>query len=291
MRTALKQAIFQAIGYPNAQAEDSVFKHVAGGSINAAYRFEVEGKPYFVKLNSAKRHPMMFELEANGLNGLQVDGAPRLPEVIANGYADDDAFLVLEWLESGNKQADFWETFGVQLAGLHKHTHKLFGWNEDNYIGSLFQSNSRMRHWTDFYIINRLDLQLEMAFDAGRLHQSISRMFNKLYPKLETFIPEEAPALIHGDLWSGNYLVGPQGEPVLIDPAVYYGHREIDLGMMQLFGGFSAEMYRAYDRAFPLQQGWQERIPIHQLYPLLVHVNLFGGGYVNQVENILRRFV
>ena len=285
MITAVSKTIFGE----STTAQPEV-QFVGGGSINQAAKLDYGKASYFVKWNSASRFPRMFELEANGLQALSEPGVIRVPKVLATGDAESDAFLVLEHIESGPKSADFWQTFGVQLANLHKQSHKLFGFKEDNYIGSLFQSNSQLRSWSDFYVINRLDAQLEMAFNDGKFHTSVSRSFNKLYKQIESIIPEEQPALIHGDLWSGNYLVGPEGEPVLIDPAVYYGHREMDLGMMHLFGGFSSELFEAYDKAFPLAEGWRERIPIHQLYPLLVHVNLFGGGYVNQVENILRRF-
>lgn len=289
MNAALLKSITQAI-YADENVAVPTVQSLSGGDINQAAKISFGKESFFVKWNSASVFPRMFELEANGLKTLAESGLIKIPKVVATSYADDNAFLILEFIESGSKPSNFWSAFGEQLANLHKQSHKLFGFEEDNYIGSLFQSNGQLRSWADFYIINRLDLQLEMAFNDGKMHQSISRLFNKLYPKLEALIPEEQPALIHGDLWSGNYLVGPNGEPVLIDPAVYYGHREMDLGMMQLFGGFAPEMFRAYDRAFPLQPGWQERIPIHQLYPLLVHVNLFGGGYVNQVESILRRF-
>ena len=291
MRAAIKTTLAQVLFGEERYAEEFTVSPVGGGSINAAYKVSRGSNTFFVKVNKAARHPLMFELEAKGLKALGETGAFRTPQVLGIGYADDEAFLVLEWIESGKHEPSSWENFGHALALLHKHTNKRFGWEDDNYIGSLSQSNGHMRKWADFYIINRLDAQVELAFNAGLLGRDHMSLFNKLYPKLEQLIPQEPPALIHGDLWSGNFMVAAAGEPVLIDPAVYYGHREMDLGMMQLFGGFDAEVFRAYHANFPLEKNWEERIPLHQLYPLLVHVNLFGGGYVSLVERAIKPFI
>lgn len=290
MNATLVEAVTRAIFHDQTAVKPTVTA-VTGGDINHAARVTFGDRPYFVKWNAAVKYPRMFALEANGLHALNSANAITTPHVVATAETAHDAFLVLDFVETGAQPTSFWNTFGKQLASLHRHTHKLFGFKEDNYIGSLFQSNMQLRSWADFYVINRLDVQLEMAFNAGKIHQSVSRAFNVLYTKLEELVPQEAPALLHGDLWGGNYLVGPHGAPVLIDPAVYYGHREMDLAMMHLFGGFSSQLFQTYHEVFPLQSGWQERLPIHQLYPLLVHVNLFGGGYVKQVEHVLKRFV
>lgn len=266
-------------------------KPVHGGSVNAAYKITRGSDTFFVKVNNAAHHPLMFELEAKGLLALQQTNTFRIPHVLANGYADDDAFLVLEWIETGRQNTVSAENFGQKLAALHRNTHRLFGLADDNYIGSLFQSNGQMRHWAEFYMINRLDHQLELAFNAGLLGAVHIALFSKLYPKLESLIPHEVPALIHGDLWYGNALTDTLGNPVLIDPAVYYGHREMDLAMMKLFGGFDDAVFRAYHQSFPLERGWEQRIPLHQLYPLLVHINLFGSGYVQSLEGALNHFV
>jgi protein-ribulosamine 3-kinase len=291
MRSGLKNAIFEACGFTDLPVDEVYFSSVSGGSINQAYRLEVDGERFFIKVNSASKYPLMFELEAKGLQGLRAEGGPQIPEFVANGYADDDAFLILRWIESGRKPTEFGEVFGKQLATLHRQTHKLFGWEEDNYIGSLFQSNSRLKKWHEFYIINRLDPHVEMAFNSGLLSKQHIRNFNTLYSKLDSLVPDEVPALIHGDLWGGNYLVDANGEPVLIDPAVYYGHREMDLAMMYLFGGFDHEVFDHYHANFPLENGWRDRVPLNQLYPLLVHVNLFGLGYVGQVDGALQPFI
>ncbi|MEJ2596144.1 MAG: fructosamine kinase family protein, partial [bacterium] len=185
---------------------------------------------------------------------------------------------------------DFWEEFARLLAELHKNTQPYFGLDHDNYIGSLVQSNFRHDAWTDFYREQRLEPQLRLAREAGHFNRNVTRAFDRFYHRIERIFPAEPPALLHGDLWSGNFMVNENGSAVIIDPAIYYGHREMDLGMSMLFGGFDRRFYSAYDQHFPLEPGWQERMDYCNLYPLLVHVNLFGGGYVQQVEQIIRRF-
>ncbi|MBK5285164.1 MAG: fructosamine kinase family protein [Bacteroidia bacterium] len=152
------------------------------------------------------------------------------------------------------------------------------------------QSNSQKRTWAEFFISERLEKQIAFAKDLGVIDNSTIQQFNNLYKRLPELIPEEAPSLLHGDLWNGNFMTGNDGKAWLIDPAIYYGHREMDLAMTKLFGGFSEEFYSSYIESFPLQKGFTERIDIHNLYPLLVHVNLFGGGYLIEVKNILSRF-
>jgi len=264
---------------------------LGGGSINAAYRIRYAGKEYFLKYNQANRYPKMFELEAKGLSILAKSKKIRLPEVIGTGEAGQTAFLLLEHIESGYPDNNFWEVFGKELADLHRETHVTFGLDHDNYIGSLPQYNTTSPSWSEFFIKQRLKPQLKMAAGKGFMNTSILNAFEKLFTKLQGLFPEEVPALLHGDLWSGNFLCDSNQTPVLIDPAVYYGHREMDLAMSKLFGGFSPRLYEAYHAAFPLEKGWQERVDLCNLYPLLVHVNLFGGGYVGQLQSSLRRFV
>jgi len=264
---------------------------LGGGSINAAYRIRYAGKEYFLKYNQANRYPKMFELEAKGLSILAKSKKIRLPEVIGTGEAGQTAFLLLEHIESGYPDNNFWEVFGKELADLHRKTHVTFGLDHDNYIGSLPQHNTTSPSWSDFFITQRLKPQLKMAAGKGMLNTTILKAFEKLFAELPVLFPDEVPALLHGDLWSGNFLCDSNQTPVLIDPAVYYGHREMDLAMSKLFGGFSPRFYEAYHAAYPLETGWQERVDLCNLYPLLVHVNLFGGGYVGQLQSSLRRFV
>jgi fructosamine-3-kinase len=173
---------------------------------------------------------------------------------------------------------------------MHRHTADSFGLDHDNYIGSLPQYNQKRENWPAFFAEMRLEPQMKMARDEGRMDASDQRSFEKLYERLDRIFPEEPPALVHGDLWSGNYMVGPEGEPYILDPAVYYGHREMDLGMSTLFGTFGDAFYRSYDAEYPLEKGWEERSDLANLYPLMVHVNLFGGGFASEVRTILRRF-
>ena len=263
---------------------------VGGGSINDAWRLHTEEGPFFLKTNDADRFPSLFEAEADGLARLRKTDTLRVPEVIAFGEDHDTTFLLLEHIGTGARGADFWERFGTGLARLHRHTAKAFGLERDNYIGSLPQPNRQHATWPEFFVHERLEPQLKLARDRRRVEAGMAFRFERLFHQLDALFPTEPPALLHGDLWSGNFLCDKEGRPVLVDPAVHYGHREMDLAMTRLFGGFDAELYRAYHAEHPLEQHWEERVDLCNLYPLLVHVNLFGGGYVAQVEAILRSF-
>jgi len=263
---------------------------VGGGSINEAWRLETDAGRFFLKTNNADRFPSMFEAEADGLKRLREAGPLRVPQVITHGEDHDDSFLLMEWVKGGIKGPGFWADFGRGLAQLHRHTQKHFGLERDNYIGSLVQRNTSASDWSSFFIHQRLEPQLKMARDRRRVEAGMAFRFERLFHQLDKLFPAEPPALVHGDLWSGNFLCDSESRPVLIDPAVYYGHREMDLAMTKLFGGFDAELYAAYHAEWPLEQGWKERVDLCNLYPLLVHVNLFGGGYVAQVEAVLKRF-
>ncbi len=232
----------------------------------------------------------MFETEAMGLALLDEPGHIRIPKVIGLGQEERTSYLLMEYLETGHRKKGFWEAMGQQLAALHRETNEQFGLDHANFIGSLPQSNNRYDSWPEFYQNERLMPQMRMALDAGQLTTSDLRQLENLCKRLPEICPEEPPALTHGDLWSGNFLVGPDSEPVLIDPSVSYAHREMDLGMSRLFGGFGREFYAAYREAYPLAFGFEQRLGIYQLYYLLVHVNLFGGGYVGSVRGILQRF-
>lgn len=263
---------------------------VGGGSINLCYRLETSEGLFFVKVNDAHRYPQMFEKEARGLGALAATGEIPVPEVIGFGENEKDAFLLLKFINSAARMEDFWDDFGHRLAALHKHSQPVFGFAHDNYIGSLFQSNREHKKWEDFFIEERLQPLKRMAFDHGEMDKQDMKAFDVFGKRLSEIFPQEPPALIHGDLWSGNYMVNESGKAVIIDPAVYYGHREMDLGMSQLFGGFYPRFYEAYHEAYSLQPGWRERLDYCNLYPLLVHVNLFGRSYLGQIRSILRKF-
>ncbi|MFM7022258.1 MAG: fructosamine kinase family protein [Flavobacteriales bacterium] len=256
---------------------------VSGGSINAAYCIITDKGKFFVKCNSASRYPGMFEKEAGGLRLLASSAAIALPEIVL----EDESFLVLKWVEVGRRKSNFYEIFGRQLAEMHRFSSANFGLDHDNYIGSLQQKNDWKKSWTEFFITCRIEPLLESA----KQHPSgIQKNLASLYKQLDNIFPVEKPALLHGDLWSGNYMVNETGNPLLIDPAVYFGHREMDIAMTTLFGRCDDAFYQSYHNAYPLHPGWEERIDICNLYPLLVHVNLFGRSYWSGVENILNRF-
>ena len=263
---------------------------ISGGSINHAARVDTTNGTFFLKANDAFLFPLMFEKEAHGLAVLKDTKLILIPEVIFTGEEDGLSFLFLKFIDSKLRSKNFWEDFGIALAKIHRITNDRYGFSEDNYIGSLLQCNKEYNRWSDFFIEERLEKQLRLAISTGRMNHSDSDMFNKIYQCLESLIPMSPPSLLHGDLWSGNFMTGNNGEPCLIDPAVYYGHREMDLAMTKLFGGFDEQFYESYNSVFPLSPGFNERVEIHNLYPLMVHVNLFGGQYVSQVRDILKKF-
>ncbi len=255
---------------------------IVGGCINNAIKINTDKGLFFVKWNTnAKAN--MFQTEYNGLKVLKDTNTIRIPNVLCF----DDDFLILEFIPPSNPNNAFWEVFGQKLALMHKQTHSKFGLDFDNYIGSLYQDNTQNKNWTEFFIQNRLQAQLSIGNFSGTLLSD----FDKLFQKLPNLFPNEKPALLHGDLWNGNFLAKNGDTPMLIDPAIYYGNREIDIAMSKLFGGFNSDFYFAYNESHPLENGWEDRIQICNLYPLLVHVNLFGGAYINQVKNILSYYV
>jgi fructosamine-3-kinase len=271
---------------------------VGGGDINRADAVTLaDGRRLFVKTN-AREPSGMFEAEARGLRWLAEAGALRVPAVVAAGRG----FLALELIDPPRGGAaapparDFDERLGRGLAALHRHGAPRFGLDHDNFIGRLPQDNAPASQpgWAAFYRERRLEAQLRLAVDEGLASSRMRRGFERLFRALDDdpvalLGPEEPPARLHGDLWGGNLLCDEAGAPCLCDPAVYGGHREIDLAMMRLFGGFGARAFAAYAEAWPLAPGHAERVALYQLYPLMVHVNLFGGGYVGQVEAIVER--
>ncbi len=262
-------------------------KQLSGGDINEAFEVSLgTGERIFVKT-----HPSppagMFEAEARGLRWLAEADAIRIPRVLA--VSDDSpAFLALELLMPAKRRPDFDEALGHSLAALHAFGAPSFGLDHDNFIGRLAQSNVVANDWPTFYWASRLEPQLRLATDRGLIDEKTRSSFDTLRLVLpERVGPEEPPSRLHGDLWAGNLHVDEAGRACLIDPAVYGGHREIDLAMMRLFGGFSERVFAAYGDAWPLAPGAGERISVYQLYPLLVHVNLFGGSYVASVKRAL----
>ena len=267
------------------------FSFAGGGCINHAGVCETRDRSFFLKWNALERFPGMFEAEAKGLKMLKRSCPLYVPGVICAGKADQFQFLVLENVREGSRAKDYWRNFGAGLARLHQTTAEKFGLEHDNYIGSLPQINTQASSWTDFFREYRLQAQLKLARDAGKADAALARKFDLLFGRLNLLLPEEPPSLIHGDLWGGNIMITSEGQPCLIDPAIYFGSREMDLAMTQLFGGFDNSFFSDYENVFPLEPGYRDRLHLYNLYPLLVHVNLFGGGYVRQVQSILQRFL
>ena len=264
---------------------------LSGGDINSAYKLNTSEGVFCVKINSRYTFPGMFEKEALGLKLLSEHSEFTVPNAITTGTFQDKTFLLLTFIESASRNSNFWGAFGEQLAAMHRQSHESFGLDYGNYIGSLHQENTPMKTWSEFYAQQRLLPQAKLAFDRGTVDNPFVKSMEALCAKLQEIFPTEPPALLHGDLWSGNYMVDDKGAPALIDPAVYYGHREMDLAMMQLFGGFDRSVFDIYDATYPLETGWNHRVDLCQLYPILVHVNLFGGSYIAQAKRIMQRYV
>jgi fructosamine-3-kinase len=264
---------------------------VGGGSINDARRIETSEGKFFAKINRATEFPGMFDAELKGLQFLKENSAFNIPEPISTGITEDIQWILMRNIDNASKKENFWELFGQRLAEMHRNSNEVFGLDYDNYLGSLKQHNSGRSDWPVFFKEMRIGPQLELARSQDLISTEMQRLFDKFFSRIERYFPEEPPAAIHGDLWTGNFMTDLTGEAVIFDPAVYYGHREMDLGMSKLFGGFDSRFYAAYHEAFPLEPGWEERIHIANLYPLLAHLNLFGGSYASQIMTILRRHI
>ncbi|MFD2727272.1 fructosamine kinase family protein [Hyunsoonleella rubra] len=263
---------------------------VSGGDISQAYKISTSNVDYFLKVNNAPEALTMFQTEAYGLQAIYKTNTIKTPKIIACDWFEGSAFLLLEFIESKPPLSKGFKTLGKQLANLHKCTSEYFGLSQDNFIGRLPQSNTKHQNWTDFYTYERLTPQLEMAKQNRLLQDSecpnAEYIKNRLHPLFESV----KPSLLHGDLWSGNYLISKDGEPYLIDPAVYYGHSEVDIAMSKLFGGFGEAFYEAYFSMLPSDEHTSARIEIYQLYYLLVHLNMFGRSYYCSVTSIIQKY-
>lgn len=265
-------------------------RSVSGGCIHNAQKLETDAGTFFLKYN-VLAEAANFRAEARGLALLRAANAIALPRVIATGEAEQNAFLLLAHIASAPKKRGFWTEFGQQLAALHRNTAATYGLDHDNFIGRLPQANAQTTTWTDFFIHQRLEPQFALANKQGLVDFQLRKQFDALYTRLDTLIPIEPPSLLHGDLWSGNFMVGSAGQPVLIDPAVHYGHREAEIAFTRMFGGFDREFYAAYNATWPLAPGWESRIPLFNLYPLMVHLNLFGRSYLPEIQHTLSKLV
>ncbi len=264
---------------------------VAGGCINETFAIRSSAGAFFVKSNHPE-HADTFAAEAAGLEALASARAVRVPQVVCTGHDERSAFLVLEYLTLEPLTEQATATLGHALADLHRHHAAHFGWLRDNVLGATPQPNGPLAAWPEFWRCRRLQHQLRLAADngyTGRLQSLGDTLLAALPVFFSTYTP--CPSLLHGDLWSGNAAATAGAVPVIYDPAVYYGDRETDIAMTQLFGGFSTRFYAAYNESWPLDSGYGVRRELYNLYHVLNHLNLFGGGYLRQAEGMLERLV
>ncbi|TCK17005.1 fructosamine-3-kinase [Thiogranum longum] len=262
---------------------------VGGGSINEAWRLEDENRSFFVKLNRAAKLDM-FEAEVEGLQALRQSCPLRIPEPLVWGTAEGQSYLAMEYLPLGGTGSA--TRLGEGLAALHRCTADRFGWHRDNTIGSTPQSNAQENRWITFWAEHRLGFQISLAVEAGagrELEAGGGELIEWLPALMDGREPEAS--LLHGDLWSGNYAFTQEGEPTIFDPAVYYGDRETDIAMTELFGGFGADFYAAYNNDWPLDPGYATRKTLYNLYHILNHYNLFGGSYLSQAQGMISRLL
>ena len=273
---------------------------VSGGDINKAYALTLNtGDHIFMKAN-AKENASFFTAEATGLSAIASTGTIDTPRILCTGTDDGEqvgySFLLLDYIESGKKRADYWETFARELAAMHNADTKAFvnggkfGFSQSNYIGARPQTNTPAENWVSFFREQRLAPQFKAA--DSNFTSNDRTLITKLLDHLEDFLAEpEKPSLLHGDLWSGNVFCGKNGKALLIDPAAYVGHKEADIAMTELFGGFPQSFYDAYREVNPLQDGYEERRDLYNLYHLLNHLNMFGQNYLDPVKSIVAEYV
>lgn len=293
MWTTIAAQITQATGY---EFQVSNQRAVGGGCINRGYALEGYQKAdssstrtYFVKLNQAAQLAM-FEVEALGLQQMRVQPTIRVPEPICWGVAENSAYIVLEWIDLGRGDRQSWSAMGQQLAAMHRVTSANgFGWDRSNTIGSTPQVNNWTKDWAEFFTQHRIAYQFKLAQRRGGHFPQQERLLTAIPELLANHQPQ--PALVHGDLWSGNAAVTATGEPVIFDPATYFGDREVDIAMTELFGGFPPEFYQGYSQAWPLDPGYDRRKTLYNLYHILNHFNLFGGSYEAQANRMIQQIL
>ncbi len=284
----VRDAVERVLGQPVVRVDA-----VGGGCISNATRVETKDQRVFLKWTPASQWPLL-RAEADGLAALASAGSELIiPKMLflSEAHDGDHGMLILDWVDQGRPSRTFWQLMGQGLAQLHRSKADAFGFAHNNFIGLTPQLNGWMSDWPTFFLERRLSPQVELARRNGRWRSSWNRLWDSLGRQLSELLPASpAPSLLHGDLWSGNFIASVEGRPVLIDPAVYHGDRETDLAFTRLFGGFDDAFYRAYEEVWPLDDGAHERIPIYNLYHLLNHLNLFGAAYASGVEAALRRY-
>ena len=282
------QTLFSALREHDIKVSDrDMPRPVHGGDISAAWRAKAEDQPVFLKTGPASSYEM-FLAEAEGLKELALADALRVPQVLGCVRSASESLLALEWIDFDLPNRDTESLLGTQLAKQHRYCSDRFGWHRDNTIGSTPQRNLYSDDWVEFLKQDRLGFQFMLAAEngfTGELQREGDRLLANLAQFFSGYWPE--PSLLHGDLWGGNW-ASCAGQPVIFDPAVYYGDRESDIAMTKLFGGFSTEFYRAYENAWPLAAGSKKRILLYQLYHVLNHLNLFGQSYHGRALGIIR---
>ena len=265
-------------------------KPLSGGSISSAYLINSDKSKYFLKVNSAPNALKMFHEEQKGLNAIEATKTIAVPHVYFADILDQNAFILMDFIESKRPSPSDYSRLGIELAKLHMAVFNEFGFTSDNFIGSLPQRNKKHDRWSDFYWNERIYPQLQLALNEGLLSVDEVPTQDQFISLFNSFIDEFKPSLLHGDLWGGNYLISEDGTPFLIDPAVYIGHNMVDIAMSQLFGSFGPEFYDSYHKIIERPKQYNEQIDLYQLYFLLVHLNLFGKGYYSSVSTILSRY-
>ncbi|WMI69926.1 fructosamine kinase family protein [Mangrovimonas sp. YM274] len=280
------------ITYLSEQLNESIldFQSISGGDISQAYLLRTRDNSYFLKANKSPKALDMFQKEALGLKDIAETNTISTPDVLHCNKLEDTSLLLMEYIPAKTPSSKNFKTLGKQLGNLHKVSSSSFGFVSDNYIGSLHQSNKPTNTWIEFYVNERLFPQLQLAILNQLLLESECPSKEQMTAKLAPFFQNVVPSLLHGDLWSGNYLISQEGTPYLIDPAPYYGHHEVDIAMSKLFGGFAPEFYKAYYKQHSETSHTQDRISIYQLYYLLVHLNLFGKSYYGSVSHLLEKY-
>lgn len=283
----IAEQITQITGKPFQPLEP---REIGGGCINRAVRLLDGERTYFVKLNQASKLSM-FEAEMEGLHAMAQSQSIRVPEPLCSGVANGQSYLVMEYIEMGRAGREGSVLLGRQLAEMHRATQASFGWHRDNTIGSTPQPNGPCDQWVEFWRDRRLGFQLKLAAQNG-YGGSLQHKGERVLDHLQVLIDHRPqPSLLHGDLWGGNMAYDKEGKPVIFDPAVYYGDREADLAMTELFGGFANAFYDAYCESWPLDPGYATRKELYNLYHILNHLNLFGGGYLGQAKGMIERLL
>jgi hypothetical protein len=280
--------LFESYSYP--KIIDST--QLTGGDINQVFLLNTAQGKYCIKVSEKTSDEHNFFCEKKSLNYISDRSGVNVPELYLQGSFLNKAFLLMTYIQpdNGNESQGYSGYLAEQLVRLHSEESELCGLEFDTFIGPFRQDNSKEENWTNFYITKRLEPQFKIAFDEGLVSGKHLKKIESLYTELNSIFPKEKHSLLHGDLWSGNVIRSSDYRSFFIDPAIYFGHREMDLGMMKLFGGFDPNVYKVYNDQMPLEKGWQERVSFTQLYPILVHINLFGTSYLGSMESVLKPF-